>query len=145
MREQLILELHEMTRVLHVVALPMNFNLLCDIGQQLGVLKIFLFQIFIAFWAFSLTFVVGQGFICAKYGWLEQNFPFFFLLMLLRFYISWKSFKSGNTVNTEYLNRIPNPNPKYLTGAKVPSKAMHITDFHKYLQVSMIQFSIKEN
>ena len=23
--------------------------------------------------------------------------------------MSWKSFKSGNTVNPEYLNRIPNP------------------------------------
>ena len=31
---------------------------------------------------------------------------------------SWKSLKSGNTVNTEYLNRIPNP--ECLTGANVP-------------------------
>ena len=39
----------------------------------------------------------------------------FLLLVLLCFYISWKNFKSGNTVNTEYLNRIANP--EYLTGA----------------------------
>ena len=38
--------------------------------------------------------------------------------MLFCFYIFWKSFKSGNTVNTEYLNRIWSP--YYLTGANVP-------------------------
>ena len=38
-----MLELHEMIRVLHVVALPMDFNLLCDLGQQLGVLKMLAF------------------------------------------------------------------------------------------------------
>ena len=32
-----------MIGVLHVSALPMNFNLLCDRGQQLGVLKMLLF------------------------------------------------------------------------------------------------------
>ena len=47
-----MLELHEMKRVLHVVALPMDFNFLCDLGQQLGVPKILLFQIFIEFLAF---------------------------------------------------------------------------------------------
>ena len=46
-----------------------------------------------------------------------RNFLFFFVLMLLFFYIFWKSFKSGNTVNTEYLNRILNP--EYLTGVNV--------------------------
>ena len=40
---------------------------------------------------------------------LSGIFLFIFVLMLLCFYISWKSFKSGNTVNIEYLNRIPNP------------------------------------
>ena len=43
MREQFILELHETIRVLHVVALTINFNLLCDLGQQLGLLKMLLF------------------------------------------------------------------------------------------------------
>ena len=47
-------------------------------------------------------------------GW-GRIFLFAFVLVLLCFYISWKYFKSGNTVNTEYLNRIPNP--EYLTGA----------------------------
>ena len=50
-------------------------------------------------------------------GWVKI-FLFVFVLTLLWFYISWKSFKSGNTVNTAYLNRIPNP--EYLTGANVP-------------------------
>ena len=36
-------------------------------------------------------------------------FLFIFVLELFGFYISWKSFKSGNNVNTVYLNRIPNP------------------------------------
>ena len=67
MKEWLILELHEMIRALHVVACPVDFNLLCDLGQQLGVLKIFLFQIVIPFSAFSLTFKVGYSFITAKY------------------------------------------------------------------------------
>ena len=35
-------------------------------------------------------------------------FLFVFVLVLLCFYISWKSFKSGNTMNTKYLNRILN-------------------------------------
>ena len=42
-KQYLILEFHEITRVLHVVACPMSFNLICDIGQELGVLKILLF------------------------------------------------------------------------------------------------------
>ena len=45
---------------------------------------------------------------------------FVFVSVLLCFYMSWKSFKSGNTVNTEYLNRISNT--EYLTGANVPKK-----------------------
>ena len=42
-KEWVILKLHEMIRVLHVVAWPMDYNLLYDQGQQLGVLKMFLF------------------------------------------------------------------------------------------------------
>ena len=60
---------------MHGVALPVDFNLLCVLFQELEVVKILLFQIFIAFWAFSLKFRVGWGFICAKYDWLGQNFP----------------------------------------------------------------------
>ena len=52
-----------------------------------------------------------------RIGW-GRIFLSVFVLMLLWFYISWKSFKSGNTVNTEYINRIPNP--ESLTGANVP-------------------------
>ena len=98
MKVQRILELYEMIRVLHVVALPMNFNLVGAVCQELGVLKILFFQIFITFWAFSLTFGVGQIFICAKYDWLGQIFLFISVLMLLCIYISWKSFKSGNNM-----------------------------------------------
>ena len=47
-------------------------------------------------------------------GW-GRIFLFAFVLVLLCFYISWKYFISGNTVNSEYLNRIPSP--EYLTGA----------------------------
>ena len=43
------------------------------------------------------------------------------VLMLLCFYIYWKSFKYGNTVIIEYLNRIPNP--EFLTEANVPFQA----------------------
>ena len=50
-------------------------------------------------------------------AWVEI-FLIVFVLILLWFQISWKSFKSGNTVNTAYLSRIPNP--EYLTGANVP-------------------------
>ena len=49
-------------------------------------------------------------------GWAE-NFLFTFVSVLLWFFISRKPLKSGNNVNTEYLNRIPNP--EYLTGANV--------------------------
>ena len=56
MREYLLLELQEMIRVLLVVALPIDLHLLCVLGQELGVLKILLFKIVIAFWVFSLTF-----------------------------------------------------------------------------------------
>ena len=38
-KEFLILELGEIIRVLHLVACPMDFNLLCDLGQQREVLK----------------------------------------------------------------------------------------------------------
>ena len=42
-RDWLILELYEIIRVLHVLMCPMNFDLLCDLSLQLGVLKMFLF------------------------------------------------------------------------------------------------------
>ena len=51
-------------------------------------------------------------------GWAE-SFLFTFASVLLSFFISWKSLKSGNNVKTEYLNRIPNP--EYLIGANVPN------------------------
>ena len=43
MREWLIIELHENIRVQYVVASPIDFNLLRDVGQQLGFLKMLLF------------------------------------------------------------------------------------------------------
>ena len=108
MREQLILDLLETIKVLHVVALTMDLIFFVIQVSNQECLKCCFF-IFISFWVFSLTFGVGQGFICAKYDWLGQNFPFSFCFNALCFFISWKSFKSGNTVNTDYLNRIPNP------------------------------------
>ena len=36
-------------------------------------------------------------------------FVFLFVSVLLWFYVPRKYFESGNIVNTEYLNRIPNP------------------------------------
>ena len=39
-KDCLRLELHQMARVPHAVACPMNFNLVCDRGQQGGVLKL---------------------------------------------------------------------------------------------------------
>ena len=45
-----------MIRVLHIVAFPIDFNFLYALDQELGVLKILLFKVFIAFKAFSLTF-----------------------------------------------------------------------------------------
>ena len=94
-----------MIRVLLVVALPIDFHLLCVLGQELGVLKILLFKIVIAFSVFSLTFggKVRALFMLNMIA-LGGMFLFVFVLMFLCFYISWKSFKSGNTVNTEYLN-----------------------------------------
>ena len=44
-----------------------------------------------------------------KYDWLGKNFRFYICFGANAFYMSWKSFKSGNTVNTEYLNCIRNP------------------------------------
>ena len=40
LRKRLILELHEMVRVLHVVARPVNLNLLRDGSRQEGMLKL---------------------------------------------------------------------------------------------------------
>ena len=85
-----------MIRVVHDVLCPIEFNLLCDLIQQLGVLKMLLFKFFISFWAFSLTFRVGSRFITAKYVWQSRTFLFAFALVLLFCHISWKSFTSGN-------------------------------------------------
>ena len=52
-KEWLILDLHEMIRMSYVVAFPMVFNLLCDLGQQGGVLKLMkndLFYVFLDVW-----------------------------------------------------------------------------------------------
>ena len=75
----LVFELHQMIRVLLSVAFPMNFTLLFVLCREPRVLKIMLFQIFIAFWAFSLTFGVRQSFICAKYDYFDA----FILLYIL--------------------------------------------------------------
>ena len=42
LRELLILELNKMIRVVHVIAWSVDFDLLCDIGQHPGVLKMLL-------------------------------------------------------------------------------------------------------
>ena len=56
----LVLELHEIIRVLVAVAFPMDFNLLCVLGRELGVLKILVFFLdFFALRAFPLTFGAG--------------------------------------------------------------------------------------
>ena len=59
-KELLILKLREMIRVLHVVAFPVDFNLLCDRGQQGRVLKPRKndhFQVFFAVWVLFLKFL----------------------------------------------------------------------------------------
>ena len=48
-KEWLIFELHEVIRVLHVVACMMDFDLLCDQGKQEGVLKLMKNDHFLAF------------------------------------------------------------------------------------------------
>ena len=50
---------------------------------------------------FLFCFVIGRR-ECSDF------FLFVFVSVLLRFCMSWKPLKSGNTVNAEYLNRIPN-------------------------------------
>ena len=55
-KEWLILELHEVIRVLHVVACMMDFNLLCDQGKQEGVLKLMKNDHFLAFLAVLVIF-----------------------------------------------------------------------------------------
>ena len=80
--------------------------------RKLGVLKMLLFQIFIGFGAFSLTFGVGQGFICAKYDWVRWNFPFCNFFRYFYAFIYPRNLLSRKTVNTEYLNQIPNPEPR---------------------------------
>ena len=54
-KELLVLELHEMIKVLHAVAWPMNFNLICDRGQQgrtLKPIKNHHLLVVLAFWVF---------------------------------------------------------------------------------------------
>ena len=54
-KELLILELHEVIKVLHAVACPMNFNLICDRGQQGRTLKPIQndhLLVVLAFWVF---------------------------------------------------------------------------------------------
>ena len=55
-KEWLILELHEVIRVLHVVACMMDFNLLCYQGKQEGVLKLMKNDHFLAFLAVLVIF-----------------------------------------------------------------------------------------
>ena len=55
LRELLILGSNEMIRVVHVIACPVDFDLLCDTGQQPGVLKMLLLYICIPFRAFTLS------------------------------------------------------------------------------------------
>ena len=43
LKEQLILKVYETIRVAHAITCPMDFNLLCDRSQQLGVLKMLFF------------------------------------------------------------------------------------------------------
>ena len=80
-----------------------------------------LFLVFFSFWTFSPIFRVVQGVICSKQDCLARFF-FVFVLMLLFFYMSWRYLKSGNTVNTEYLNWILNL--EYLPGVNVPVKTI---------------------
>ena len=54
-KKQLILDLHEINRMTHVVAFPMVFNLLCNLGRQGGVpkfMKYDRFKVFLAVWFF---------------------------------------------------------------------------------------------
>lgn len=92
-------------------------------------LKVLLFQIFIPVWSFSLSFMVFQGFIFAKYDLLGGIFLFVFVTVLLGFSISWKFFKSGNTLNTEYINPIPNPESRI-------SNWSECTDIFSYFRAS---------
>ena len=56
-------------------------------------------QLRLELYALSLLNVIGWG----------RSFLFVVALVLLCFYISWKPFKSGNTLYTKYLHRIANP------------------------------------
>ena len=61
-KELLILELHEMIKALHPVACPMNFNLICDRGQQGRTLKPIKndhLLVVLAFWVFCPSFQPG--------------------------------------------------------------------------------------
>ena len=59
-------------------------------------------------------------------GWC-RIFLFAFASVLLGFYMSWKFFKSGNTMDTAYLNQTPNPKSRYLTGANVSVMLLDLT------------------
>ena len=138
MKEQLILELQEMIRILHVVPLPIDFNLLCVLGQELGVLKILLFKIFIAFRAFSQTFGGRLGLYCGKYDWFGQNFPFcfcfdaFMLLYVLEIFQIWKY--------CEY--RIPKSNPEFRI-QNTQLERMYQIQFRQMMQILQYYYSTR--
>ena len=50
------IELHEVRRVLNVVACPMDFNLLCDRGPEGGVLKLMKIDNFLVFLTVRVLF-----------------------------------------------------------------------------------------
>ena len=83
-----------------------------------------------------------------KIGWTTISF-FEFVSVLLYFFIS--LFKSGNTVNTEYLNRILHPKSRITNWSKYAlyfSKAKHtqtwycvtVFEFNSYIYVANIDF-----
>ena len=85
-----------------------------------------------------------------KIGWARISL-FACVSMLLCFYMSGNSFKSGNTVNTEYLNRIPNPVSRICNWSKCTlhfSKVQHtqtwycvtVFEFNSYIYIASIDF-----
>ena len=67
-----------MIRMVHIIACPVDFNLLCDLGQQLGVLKMLLFYIFFNFGSLFVLNMIGRARISL----------FVFASVLLCFYMS---------------------------------------------------------
>ena len=60
-KKWLILEVHEMIRVLHLVACPMVFNLLCDRVHQGGMLKLVKNDYFLVFLTIPPSFWAAYG------------------------------------------------------------------------------------